>query len=66
MHAPQPSCTPARKRQPQPEPAAVAASAPVRRLRQVRDFGVGYGNSSGYASPLRFTDAHVDPLFRLS
>ena len=36
----------------------------TRHLHRERDFGVGYGNSSGYASARRFTDGHVDPLFR--
>ncbi|GAB3387309.1 hypothetical protein [Lysobacter fragariae] len=38
--------------------------APVRHLHRERDFGVGYGNSSGYASNRRYTDNWVQPYFR--
>lgn len=31
-------------------------SAVVRREQRARDFGVGYGNSSGYASTRRYAD----------
>ena len=47
---------------PAAKPAAPAA--PARHLHRQRDFGVGYGNSSGYASTRRYVDGHVDPLFR--
>lgn len=30
-----------------------------------RDFGIGYGNSSGYGTDLHYTDGHVDPVFRI-
>lgn len=29
-----------------------------------RDFGIGYGNSSGYGSEWHFLAPHEDPLFR--
>ena len=45
-------------------PAPQAQPAGNRHLHRERDFGVGYGNSSGYAAARRFTDGHVDPLFR--
>ena len=32
--------------------------------RRERDFGVGYGNSSGYASDKRYASAWGQPLFR--
>lgn len=32
-----------------------AQNQPARRERRERDFGVGYGNSSGYASSKRYT-----------
>ena len=35
--------------------AAAVASTPVRHVHRERDFGVGYGNSSGYASQRRYT-----------
>ena len=48
--------------------AAVAAldmpAALARRERRERDFGVGYGNSSGYASTRRYTQDWATPRFR--
>ena len=41
--------------------------APQRRTPRVhreRDYGIGYGNSSGYGYDRHFLDGHVDPLFR--
>lgn len=37
---------------------------PPRHLHRPRDFGIGYGNSSGYGSELHYVDGHVDPMFR--
>lgn len=48
-----------------PATAAVSA-APVRHLHRERDFGVGYGNSSGYASQRRYARSQMQPLFRFS
>lgn len=45
----------------QPEPAT-----PIRHLHRDRDFGVGYGNSSGYASHGRYTSAWNQPRFRVA
>lgn len=50
-------------------PVAVAAigaaqAAPLRHLRRERDFGVGYGNSSGYGFERRYTSNGFAPLFR--
>lgn len=42
--------------------APVAASA--HRRYQARDFGVGYGNSSGYASGKRYTPDWGNARFR--
>lgn len=39
-----------------PQPAAPVAARPSRRQYRARDFGVGYGRSSGYASGKRYTD----------
>ena len=36
----------------------------ARRERRERDFGVGYGSSSGYASPRRYTQDWATPRFR--
>jgi hypothetical protein len=40
------------------------ADAPQRHLHRARDFGIGYGNSSGYGSELHYVDGHADPIFR--
>ncbi|GAB3746717.1 hypothetical protein [Lysobacter olei] len=50
------------------EAADVAASnvTPIRHLHRARDFGVGYGNSSGYASQGRYTPAWNQPHFRVA
>lgn len=45
-------------------PIASDAAMPDRHLHRERDFGIGYGNSSGYASARHYTDGHADPLFR--
>ncbi|RDZ26685.1 hypothetical protein [Lysobacter silvisoli] len=44
-----------------PRPAPVA---PVRHVHRERDFGVGYGNSSGYASNRRYSNDWAQPRFR--
>lgn len=36
--------------------APQATARPSRREHRARDFGIGYGNSSGYASGKRYTD----------
>ncbi|MEG3790908.1 hypothetical protein V1318_12330 [Lysobacter sp. CCNWLW3] len=41
-----------------------APVAPVRHVHRERDFGVGYGNSSGYASGRRYTNDWAQPRFR--
>lgn len=38
--------------------------APPRHLHRPRDFGIGYGNSSGYGTELHYVDGHADPMFR--
>jgi len=48
----------------QPVPATPAATAPRREYRE-RDFGIGYGRSSGYASARRYANAwNGEPRFR--
>ena len=47
-------------------PAALATVTPIRHLHRDRDFGVGYGNSSGYASHARYTSAWSQPHFRVA
>ena len=46
-------------------PVAIEAARP-RRMRRERDFGVGYGSSSGYASGTRYTSDWAAPRFRFS
>jgi hypothetical protein len=36
----------------------------MRHVHHAREFGIGYGNSSGYGSSLHFTDGHEDALFK--
>ncbi|MFC3551910.1 hypothetical protein ACFOLC_12945 [Lysobacter cavernae] len=43
---------------------ALAAPPPVRHTHRERDFGIGYGNSSGYASNRRYTRDWAQPRFR--
>ena len=47
-----------------PSKGAIAITLPVRHVHRERDFGVGYGNSSGYASPRRYVDNRSQPRFR--
>lgn len=49
---------------PAAKPAAPAA--PARHLHRQRDFGVGYGNSSGYASNRSYASNWVQPRFRFA
>lgn len=44
-----------------PEPMVVVA---FRREHRARDFGVGYGSSSGYATDRHYLRDHVVPRFR--
>ena len=46
------------------KPAPAAQPAPARQQYRERDFGVGYGNSSGYASHRRYSNSSFQPLFR--
>lgn len=47
-----------------PSKPPVAFAPPTRHTHRERDFGVGYGNSSGYASPRRYADNWGQPRFR--
>lgn len=42
----------------------IATAPSGRRTHRARDFGVGYGSSSGYASEKRYTPAWSNPRFR--
>ena len=44
-----------------PRPGTRAASTPA---RGERDFGVGYGRSSGYAAPRGYIDTRATSFFR--
>ena len=44
--------------------APVAPSNLVRHQHRERDFGVGYGKSSGYVSTRRYASSPFQPLFR--
>jgi hypothetical protein len=43
---------------------ANTAQAPARHVHRPRDFGIGYGNSSGYGRDRRYTSNGFAPLFR--
>lgn len=51
-------------RRDRPETPPVQFVEPGPHLHRQRDFGIGYGNSSGYGSDLHYGDGHVDPIFR--
>ena len=53
--------------QTRPNPQSANANVvplPVRHIHRERDFGVGYGNSSGYASTRRYAQDWMQPRFR--
>ncbi|MEP6633396.1 MAG: hypothetical protein ABJA62_04230 [Luteimonas sp.] len=53
--------------QPQEAAPVVQNVQPInqaRRNHRERDFGVGYGNSSGYASGKRYTNDWAQPRFK--
>ena len=48
-------------------PASTAViPMPVRHSHRQRDFGVGYGNSSGYATQRRYSSDWAAPRFRFA
>ncbi|AXK73303.1 hypothetical protein DWG18_14130 [Lysobacter sp. TY2-98] len=55
---------------PNPTPVEVARivqfAAPARQNPLERDFGTGYGKSSGYASNRRYTTDWAGPRFRVA
>lgn len=61
-----PSRTPPSPAVPLPAPTTPRSEArAVRHLHRERDFGVGYGNSSGYASYRRYSSNWIQPRFRV-
>jgi len=49
-----------------PRQSFATANSSSRPQRRERDFGVGYGNSSGYAAPRRYIGDNGPRLFRLA
>jgi hypothetical protein len=49
---------------PSPSVQNVQPISQARRTHRERDFGVGYGSSSGYASGKRYTSDWAQPRFR--
>jgi len=47
-----------------PSANVTVAPQPVRQIRRERDFGVGYGRSSGYASNRHYAQDWMQPRFR--
>lgn len=52
------------RREAAPTTQNVQPIAKARRTHRERDFGVGYGSSSGYASGKRYTSDWAQPHFR--
>jgi hypothetical protein len=46
-------------------PRAVPSDEPTRERYRGRDFGIGYGNSSGYGSPRRYVSGIAIAPFRV-
>lgn len=49
---------------PRPQDRGNAAPLVVRPLKRERDFGIGYGSSSGYAAAARYVPDRTTPRFR--
>ncbi|MBA3487013.1 MAG: hypothetical protein H0T88_07480 [Lysobacter sp.] len=49
---------------PSVNPGLISATGPSRPQRRERDFGVGYGTSSGYASSRRYIGENGPRMFR--
>jgi hypothetical protein len=47
-----------------PTGAIANVQAPIRHVHRQRDFGIGYGNSSGYGRDRSYTSNGFAPLFR--
>jgi hypothetical protein len=45
-------------------PSTNVVQLPQRHIHREREFGVGYGNSSGYASNRRYANDWMQPRFR--
>ncbi|MFD0739796.1 hypothetical protein ACFQZQ_10935 [Lysobacter koreensis] len=55
---------------PAPTPASAqpanVVTMPARHVHRARDFGVGYGNSSGYASDRKYVSQWAPPRFKFA
>ena len=49
-----------------PTAGAVVIPMPTRHVHRERDFGVGYGNSSGYASERKYASQWAPSRFKLA
>lgn len=49
---------------PRPRKRDAATPTVVRPIQRERDFGVGYGSSSGYAATARYVPDRTTPRFR--
>lgn len=47
-----------------PSAGAVVIPMPTRHTHRERDFGIGYGNSSGYASARQYASNWAPPRFK--
>lgn len=52
-----------RRKTPRTAKAAACNAAPAR-IHRERDFGIGYGSSSGYGSNRRYADSRGQTFFR--
>lgn len=46
--------------------SAIVSPMPTRYSRRERDFGIGYGNSSGYASTRQYVSNWAPPRFKFA
>ena len=53
-----------RRKTPRTSAITTTRNAAPAQIHRDRDFGVGYGNSSGYASPRRYIDTRGQTYFR--
>jgi hypothetical protein len=53
-----------RRKTPRPTATTLPVADNVTRIHRDRDFGVGYGSSSGYASSRRYADTRGQTFFR--
>jgi hypothetical protein len=62
----QPSDSNARTSSATAHPGGNVIPMPVRHTHRERDFGVGYGNSSGYASTRQYASNWAPPRFKFA